>query len=268
MGYGDAVLLAVLQGLTEFLPVSSSGHLVLAQSLYAGADRLDLAYNVAVHLGTAAALLLYFRQDVAALWIGLWRSDRATHGLFAGRERHTLGCMLVALIPTALVGLGIDAFALPFLTRSDVVGGMLLVTGGMLWWGRGTHGAPRRLGVVGALVIGLLQGAAVAPGLSRSGVTISAGVLLGLDRETAARFSLLISVPAILGAALLQVAKLPAEPLTQVGPYLAGMLVAGAVGYGAIAWILRLVQRDRFHVFVWYVWPLGGLAILSAHLGG
>ena len=268
MGYVNAVLLAVLQGLTEFLPVSSSGHLVLAQSLYGGADRLDLSYNVAVHLGTAAALLIYFRQDVAALWTGLFHADRATHGLFAGRERHTLGCMLVALIPTALVGPGIDAFALPFLTRPDVVGGMLLLTGGMLWWGRGTHGPTRHLGVIGALVIGLLQGAAAAPGLSRSGVTISAGVLLGLDREVAARFSLLISVPAILGAALLQVAKLPAEPLTQAGPYLAGMLVAGAVGYVAIAWILRLVRHDRFHVFVWYVWPLGGLAILSAYLGG
>lgn len=268
MGYVDALLLAILQGLSEFLPVSSSGHLVLAQYLFGGMERVDLAYNVAVHLGTATALLGYFRKDVGALWTGLIHPDRASSGVFAGRERYTLGCMLVALIPTALVGLWIDTFMQSFLTCPDVVGGMLVLTGCVLWLGRGVQAGRQQLGVLNALVIGLLQGAAVTPGLSRSGVTITVAILLGLDRQVAARFSLLISVPAILGATLLEVVKLQAESPPRLGPYLAGMLAAGLVGYAAIAWILRLVQQDRFYVFAWYVWPLGGLTMLCAHLCG
>ena len=115
-------------------------------------------------------------------------------------------------------------------------------------------------------MIGLLQGLAVTPGISRSGATITGGILLGLDREFAARFSLLISVPAILGATILEVSKLEAHALPAFGPYVAGMIAAGLVGYAAIALTLHLVRQDRFYLFAWYLWPLGSLLSLGSYL--
>jgi undecaprenyl-diphosphatase len=147
---------------------------------------------------------------------------------------------------------------------------MLLLMGCMLWWGKG-QGArtpTTRIHALHALVIGVLQGFAVIPGISRSGVTITGGILLGLKRELAARFSLLISIPAILGATLLEVSKLEEQALPPLGPYVAGMMVAAGVGYAAIALILRLVQQERFHLFAWYLWPLGGLVSVGFHLLG
>ena len=268
MGYFDACLLAVLQGLTEFLPVSSSGHLVLVQYFFGGSGEIDLLYNIALHVATAVALLTYFRHDIYGLCTGLIRAVPPSPSVFSGRERQTVVHIVLALIPTALLGLCIDTLFIPFFLRPDVVGCMLLLTGCFLWWGKGqaadtptTHMRARH-----ALVIGVLQGLAVIPGLSRSGATITGGVLLGLKRELAARFSLLISIPAILGATLLEVAKLEEQALPPLGPYVTGMVVAGSVGYAAIALILRLVQQERFHLFAWYVWPLGGLVSIGYHL--
>ena len=268
MGYVDALLLAVLQGLTEFLPVSSSGHLVLAQYFFGSSGEIDLLYNVVLHVATGFALLAYFRKDISVLCAGLVRPTQPSLSVFSGREKQTVLYIIIALIPTALIGLCIDKIFISFLTRPDVVGGMLLLTGGLLWWGRGQESrrTTTQMRSSHAIVIGLLQGLAVTPGISRSGATITGGILLGLNRELAARFSLLISVPAILGATLLELSKLEAQALPPLGPYFTGMVVAGSVGYAAIACILRLVQQDRFHVFVWYLWPLGGLVSIGFHL--
>ena len=268
MGYFDALLLAVLQGLTEFLPVSSSGHLVLAQYFFGRSGEIDLLYNVALHVATGVALLIYFRQDLIALWTGLTRPSQASKSVFSGYEKQTLGYIVLALMPTAVVGLFIDKVLISLLARPDVVGCMLFITGAFLWLGRGRQRqhrtAPMRS--TDALVIGLLQGLAVTPGISRSGVTITGGILLGLDREFAARFSLLISVPAILGATILQVSKLETHALPPFGPYVAGMIIAGLVGYAAIALTLRLVQQDRFYLFAWYLWPLGSLLSAGSYV--
>lgn len=268
MGYFDALLLAVLQGLTEFLPVSSSGHLVLAQYFFGRSGEIDLLYNVALHVATAGALLTYFRQDIYGLCTGFSRAVSPSPSVFSGRERQTVVHIILALIPTALIGLCIDTSFISFFTRPDVVGCMFLLTGFFLWWGRGQEpsGATTHMRARHALLIGILQGFAVIPGISRSGATITGGILLGLKRELAARFSLLISVPAILGATLLEVSKLEGQTLPPLGPYCAGMVVAAGVGYAAIALILRLVQQDRFHLFVWYLWPLGGLVSIGFHL--
>ncbi|MCY4388415.1 MAG: undecaprenyl-diphosphate phosphatase [Desulfurellaceae bacterium] len=270
MGYSDACLLAVLQGLTEFLPVSSSGHLVLVQYFLGSSGEIDLLYNIVLHVATAVALLTYFRRDLYGLCTGLIRTAPPSPSVFSGRERQTVFHIVLALIPTALLGLYIDTLFIPFFLRPDVVGCMLLLTGCLLWWGKG-QGArtpTTQMHALHALVIGVLQGLAVIPGISRSGVTITGGILLGLKRELAARFSLLISIPAILGATLLEVSKLEEQALPPLGPYVAGMVVAGSVGYAAIALILRLVQQERFHLFAWYLWPLGGLVSIGFHLLG
>ncbi len=268
MGYFDACLLAVLQGLTEFLPVSSSGHLVLVQYFFGSSGEIDLRYTIALHLATAVALLAYFRHDIYGLGTGLIRGAPPSPSVFSGRERQTVVHIVLALIPTALLGLCIDTFFLPFFIRPDVVGCMLLLTGGFLWWGKGreSYTPTTQIHMRHALAIGILQGFAVIPGISRSGATITGGILLGLKRELAARFSLLISIPAILGVTLLEVAKLEEQALPPLGPYVVGMVVAGSVGYATIALILRCVQRERFHLFAWYVWPLGGLVSLGYHL--
>lgn len=270
MGYFEACLLAILQGLTEFLPVSSSGHLVLVQYFFGGSGEIDLLYNIVLHVATAVALLTYFRRDIYGLYTGLFRAAPPSPGVFAGRERQTVVHIVLALIPTALLGLCIDTFFISFFIRPDVVGCMLLLTGCFLWWGKGqeVHTQTTPMRARHALVIGILQGFAVIPGISRSGATITGGILLGLKRELAARFSLLIAIPAILGATLLEVAKLEEQALPPLGPYVAGMVVAGSVGYAAIALILRLVQQERFHLFAWYVWPLGGLVSIGYHLLG
>ncbi len=270
MGYFDACLLALLQGLTEFLPVSSSGHLVLVQYFLGGSGEIDLLYNIALHVATAVALLTYFRHDIYGLCTGLIRAAPPSPSVFSGRERQTVFHIVLALIPTALLGLYLDTLFIPFFIRPDVVGFMLFLTGCLLWWGKGRepHIPTTDMHALQALVIGILQGFAVIPGLSRSGATITGGVLLGLKRELAARFSLLISIPAILGATLLEVSKLEEQVLPPLGPYVTGMVVAGSVGYVAIALILRLVQQERFHLFAWYVWPLGGLVSIGFHLLG
>ncbi len=267
MGYLEAVVLAVLQGLTEFLPVSSSGHLILAQQWLGGLGNVDLFYDVLLHLATALAVLVYLRRDVWQLARGALSPGEAGEGPFAGQERRMVGFLALATVPTGLVGLALDRWAFAWLTRPDVVGAMLMLTAVILWWGRRPAGVqPRDMRSVDALGIGVLQGLAVTPGISRSGLTIAAALRMGLHRKVAARFSLLVSIPAILGATLLKGLDALEEPLPPVGPYLVRMLIAFLVGYASIAMILRMVQQQRFHWFSWYVGPLGALVILWYHL--
>lgn len=262
MSYLDAVLLAVLQGLTEFLPVSSSGHLVLAQQWLGGVGHVDLFYDVLLHLATALAVLIYLRRDVWQLARGALHPGQPGVGPFAGQERRILGFLLLATVPTGLIGLTLDRWAFAWLTRPDVVGFMLMLTAAILWWGRRPAGMqPRDMRSFDALRIGVLQGLAVTPGISRSGITIAAALRLGLHRKVASRFSLLVSIPAILAATLLKALDAVHEPLPPLGPYLVGMLVAFAVGYAAIAVILRMVQQQRFHWFSWYVGPFGAFVV-------
>jgi len=269
MGYLEAIVLAVLQGVTEFLPVSSSGHLILMQQWLGGVGHVDLFYDVLLHLATAMAVLVYLRRDVWQLTLGALRPTSAGTGPFAGQERRIVGFLLLATVPTGLVGLALDRWVFETLTRPDVVGLMLLVTAAILWWGRRPAGQqPRDMRTTDALQLGLLQGLAVTPGISRSGLTIAAGLHMGLHPRVAARFSFLVSIPAILGATLLKALDALQEPMPSVGPYLVGMAIAFLVGYASIGMILRMVQQQRFHWFSWYVGPLGALVIVWHHLPG
>ncbi len=268
MSYVEAVTLAVVQALTEFLPVSSSGHLVLSQRWFGGSGEVDLLYNVVVHLATMVAVVLYFRRDLWALARGLVGPVAASGSVFDGHEGQGLWYIALANVPTALLGLFIERFLWSTVTRPDVVGVMLIVTGAVLWCGRGR--LPSRsmaeMGTRDALVVGVIQGLAVLPGISRSGTTIAGGMMLGLERELAARFSLLISIPAILGATVLEWWGTGTASARPLGPYIAAMLVAGSIGYLAIDIIMRLVRRQRFYLFALYVWPLGVMAIASDYL--
>jgi undecaprenyl-diphosphatase len=240
MSYFEALLLAILQGLTEFLPVSSSGHLILVQHQLGGAEGVDLRYDVMLHVATVMALLAYFRRDIAELWRGLLKPASPSQGVFAGQERRTLTYITLAVVPTGILGLVVKRFLVSELLHPDVVGTMLVMTGCLLWWGRGRK--PQR------------------------GITITGSIMLGLERELAARFSLLISIPAILGAAALEFHHTISGPTPPLGPYCAGMAAAAIVGYVSIGLILRMVRQDHFHLFAWYLWPLGIFTILASSL--
>jgi undecaprenyl-diphosphatase len=259
MGYIEALVLAVIQGLTEFLPVSSSGHLVLAQHWFGQFGETSLLYDIILHLATVTAILMYFRHDLLTLGLGYVGWTTTQGSLFQGFERQTIHYVLLASIPTAIIGLGIRSIGLETLVQPSVVAVMLLITGVILWLGRGRNSARgiQDMGVRDALVIGFVRGIAVLPGISRSGSTIASGVLLGLDRELSARFSLLISMPAIVGAAILEIGQAMNQIHEPIGIYVAGMVLAALVGYGSISLIIKLVRQDHFHLFSYYLWPLG-----------
>jgi undecaprenyl-diphosphatase len=263
MGYFEAVALAIIQGLTEFLPVSSSGHLVLAQHWFGQFSETNLLYDIMLHLATVTAILVYFRQDLLTLGLGYVGWTVTTPSLFQGFERRTVHFVLLASLPTALIGLGIRSIGFEALSQPSVVAVMLVITGLILWLGRGRNSARgiQDMGIRDALAIGVVQGFAVFPGISRSGSTIAGGVLLGLDRELSARFSLLISMPAIMGAAVLEIGTAIYQVHEPMSVYVIGMVVAALVGYGSISLIIKLVRRDHFHLFSYYLWPLG-LSIL------
>ena len=273
MAVVESIVLGVVQGLTEFLPVSSSGHLVLGQRLF-GMTEPELLFDVVLHLGTLAAVIIVLHRDLAALirealylphTLRNWSSIKA-----AWRERpeFKLGCLVVAgSIPTGLIGVGLKDVFEPLFASPSAVGAALLLTGTVLFITRFLSGGDRnidRFGTGRSLVIGLVQGLAITPGLSRSGLTICTGLFLGLDRELAARFSFLLFIPAILGALLLQLTSSGAGTFTAAELGL-GFLAALISGLGALVLLFRVVRRGRLHYFAFYCWLIG-LATLALGL--
>jgi len=253
MGAVESALLGVLQGLTEFLPVSSSGHLVLAQSLLPGFQQPGVLFDVLLHAGTLLAVLVYFRRDVLALV-----SSLAPGG---DREyRRVVFLIVAATVPTGLIGVLFKHPLEALFHAPRAAAAMLLVTGGLLWVSE-VLGRPRdgldRLGVPRALAVGTMQGMAIVPGISRSGSTIAVGTLLGVRGEDAARFSFLLSVPAILGAVVLQLPELSAMDGGASVAYGAGVLAAFAAGLGAIRFLMAAIRRGRLRWCALYCWVLG-----------
>ncbi|MDT8441393.1 MAG: undecaprenyl-diphosphate phosphatase [Desulfuromonadales bacterium] len=255
MNFIDAILLGILQGATEFLPVSSSGHLVLAQYLLDDFRQPGVLFDVLLHVGTMVAVVLYFRRDLLDLFSSLWRRDAA-----AERERSTLVMLLVASIPTAVIGLSFKDFFEGLFERPDLVCLMLLVTGSLLWLAQKLRDqqTPRtRLTILDALIVGTAQGAAIIPGISRAGATIASLLLRGIDGETAARFSFLLALPAVFGAALISLKDLEAVATADILPYLAGTTASMIAGLLCIHLLLLVLRNQRLHWFAIYCWAVG-----------
>jgi len=266
----EAVSLGAVQGVTEFLPISSSGHLVIFQHLL-GLQEPELSFDIMVHVGTLAAIVVVFLQEVAAMLRHglpeLWRhvaSRQIRPGGPPSPERMVMWVIL-ASIPTAVIGLtGRETFE-GWFGSPRVVGTMLMVTGTVLFLTRYASGRQHQAsGMQGwqALSIGIVQGIAVIPGISRSGSTISAALLLGVERQLAATFSFMISLPATLGAVVLSLADLAtAEP----GQWTAcglGALVAFGTGYISLRWLLGVVKRGNLYNFAYYCWAAGAVGLL------
>lgn len=272
LSYASAAFLGVLQGATEFLPISSSGHLALAQHfLEVDAESPPMImFDLAVHLGTLVAVAVVFAPDFATY---LRRLIAESSGEFTGRRFawKITGLGIAASIPTAAIGLLFKdqltaAFGKPFW-----IGCALIFTGTLLWatnrFPRPTRGW-RRFGYGRAVLIGLGQGLAILPGVSRSGTTISLALMAGIKRRWAGQFSFLIAVPAILGATLLVLKDLLEKEVAVAsvidGPLIVGSLIAAVTGYVALRALLSIVHRAKLHYFSYYCWLLGAVVLVLA----
>jgi undecaprenyl-diphosphatase len=254
----QAIIIGLVQGATEFLPVSSSGHLVLVP-WWLGWDDPGLTYDTVVHLGSLVALVFYFRRQIMQLLSGWWHSVR-TRSL-ATDQAHLSWLVIASARPGTLIGYFGESFFRRILGSPRDVSLLLLGTGALLLAGERVGrktGSLRAMNLGHALVIGLVQGCAIAPGLSRSGATIAAGLMLGLRRDEAARFSFLMSIPIIAGAAGVQVLKDAFAGLImgQIPQLAAGFLAALLAGYVAIRFLLDYVCRHSLRPFAYYCWAI------------
>ncbi|TAJ16840.1 MAG: undecaprenyl-diphosphatase UppP [Dehalococcoidia bacterium] len=269
--YLRAVVLGAIQALTEFLPISSSGHLLLAGRVM-GDDISSLTFDVGLHLGTLAAVLLYFWRD----WTGMALSsvtDAVEHQWHLSRwtTQGRLACLVVlGTLPAVIAGGLLDTYIEEHVRGAGVVGVTLILGAGLLWVADRfvAQQGLERLRARNALTIGLAQTVALIPGMSRSGMTISAARMMGFDRVSAARFSFFLSAPVVAGAAVLKLGKaLTGDEAVAWGPLALGAITSGVCGLLVIRWLLGYMQRGTLGVFVWYRIALG-LAVLAAVAGG
>lgn len=278
MSWWEAILLGLVQGLAEFLPVSSSGHLVLGQYLL-GIQEAGITFEVFTHFGTTLAILTVYRERVwtlirdglsglgnGAAWRAAVRPGPIETDENTSRETAALrliGLILVSMIPTALVYILFkDALEAAF-NDPRVACGMLLVTGTLLLLMRLRPHPDGRLGIPKALAIGLAQGAAMIPGISRSGSTIATSIYLNVDRKDAADFSFLMLLPVIIGATLLETLDLfETEVTIDWLPLLLGTIVAYASGVWAIKVVIAFVRRGNLFYFAFYCYAVGLLGLL------
>lgn len=258
------LVLGAIQGLTEFLPISSDGHLALAEMLF-GIHEDNLAITVALHSGTLLAVLVYFHRD-------LLRLAAALPKMASGRsaERTLLVAIVAGSVPTAIVGLALRDATKSLSTNLWAIAIFLVGSGAwnyVIVWRTKRGGATREIDAItlkDAIAIGFVQGLAVMPGLSRSGSTIGMGSLLGLTREAAARYSFLLSLPAVGGALLLEAKDITSFPREQMLPVIMGSVVSFVVGIAALAILFRVLRTGRFEVFAFYCWSLALAVFLAA----
>ena len=269
MDAAQAVALGALQGLTEFLPVSSSGHLVLLQNLF-GFKEPELLFDICLHIGTLAAVCIIFARDIGRLLNTFFRLPAlmAAHGgfrsLFADHpDVRMIVLIVIGNLPTVVLGLLFHQVVDTIFGSVLIVGGMLLVTGTILWFTRWVRAEGRPVAlftVKDALIIGFMQGLAILPGMSRSGVTISTALFLGINREESGRYSFLLAVPAIVGALGLEL-KAGISNSIPIGVIVLGTMTAAVVGSIALMILLSMVKRGHLHRFSPYCWMVGGIAI-------
>lgn len=259
--------LGILQGLTEFLPVSSSGHLVILQALLPGFREPGVLFHATVHLATLGAVLAYFRGYVAGIARAAFMPSRADPAAL-----RLLWLVAVGTVPTALIGFFLAEPLERLFASVPTAASMLLLTGALLF---ATDRAGERaggiaaMGVTQALVIGFVQGAAIVPGISRSGATVAAGVFCGLERGLALRYSFLLSIPAIAGAFVLQLATHGFEgAAVNLLGYGLAFLLAFAAGYASIGMLLKVLLARRLTWFACYCWILGVAVLAVARLSG
>ena len=281
-----AVILGIIQGVTEFLPVSSSGHLAIAQILF-GMEEADLLFDILLHVGTLIAIFIVYYKDIAKLLVagfsvvGCWfynlyvfvtnlfREDKLEYkGVITNGYRKFAMLVVVSCIPTGIIGI-LDRHIVSELSKILIVPGcFLLVTGGVLLLAQFSSGGdkrPREATYVDSLIIGAAQGVATMPGISRSGMTLTAALLLGFDRKFAVKYSFILSIPAVLGSLIFELTDVDLSAVTTgyAVSALVGMIVSAGVGFVCIKVMLSVVRKKSFIGFSIYCFALGILAIIG-----
>ena len=267
MGYIEAIVLGLVQGLSEFLPISSSGHLAVLQSLFEINEDKVIFFAVLLHIGTLVSIFVVYHKDIYALIKELFLLFK---DIFTGKglrikERpiRKLGIMIiVSSIPTAIMGLLFSDYIDKIFGSLTVIAICWIITGFILLFSEKLKNNKKEIEGMkyrNAIFIGICQGLAIMPGISRSGSTIVGSLVTGLKREFAVEFAFLISIPAILGSAILEfpkAIKAGIEPST-IGPMIVGFLVAAISGYFAITTMIKLVSKHKMRYFSYYVWIIG-----------
>lgn len=268
----EGILLGLIQGLAEFLPISSSGHLAILQHIFGIEGDQVLTFAVLLHLGTLFSLIAVYYKELWDLILELLATikDLLTgKGLrMQGNETRTMGVMIiVATIPTAIIGLLLNDFFSGLYNSLASIGVALILTGTVLWIVERLKPGNKSLEnmkIRDALLVGIFQSIAIAPGISRSGATIVGSLSAGLNRPLAVKFAFLISIPSIIGAAVLEAPEALAHGIetSYILPILSGIIVAAVSGYIAIKTMIRLMSNKKLHIFSYYTWVVGALVLL------
>ncbi len=267
----QAIIIGLVQGLTEFLPVSSSAHLIFAQQAL-GVSDVGLAFDVLMHVGTLVAVIVYFFNDIVNMIKGFLLSlVDLKNGNFMGEikkdpYKKLAWLTILATIPVGVVGVLFNDMIESMFQGLTIPAFLLLVTGCLLYASQRMNSGRidvRNVTIKEALIMGCGQALAVLPGLSRSGTTIAAGLFAGLDKEFAAKFSFILSIPAILGAAVFQLKDLSGGSI-EIGACIAGFIVAVISGYLAISVLLKIVREKSLDIFAYYCWIVGLIVLIGS----
>ena len=260
----EAIILGIIQGLTEFLPVSSSGHIELVKAMFDREDPFSDEMTIVLHFATALSTCVIFRKDILEIFQGLFQFKNNNQFKFSIK-------IILSMIPAAIVGLSFEN-EIKSLFNSNVllVGLMLIVTGLLLLVADKATATKKKVSFGQAIIIGIAQAIAILPGISRSGATISTSVLLGIDREKAARFSFLMVVPLIFGKIAKDLWDLIKEPAVTDNvsylPYVLGFAFAFVTGLIACTWMIKLVKSSKLYYFSIYCFIVGIAAIIYTFL--
>ena len=257
----QAGILGLVQGLGEFLPISSSAHLVIVPWLFNWEDP-GLTFDIALHIGTLIAVVIYFWKD----WLQLINKGVTDA---RSREGRLFWYLVLATIPGAMIGLLLEKKAETSFRNPVLIAIMLIALGIVLYWVDRKSAKKieaENISLKTSFLIGLSQALAIIPGVSRSGITMTTGLFLGLTREGAARFSFLLSAPIIFGAAIVKVPHIIANPAVITTNFIVGMVVSCVTGIASIGFLLRYVQTKTFLPFAWYRFILGALILTIVFL--
>ncbi|MEO9485303.1 MAG: undecaprenyl-diphosphate phosphatase [Ekhidna sp.] len=261
MSWVEALILGIIQGLTEFLPVSSSGHLEIGSVLLEVYSTDNLLFAVTVHLATALATIAVFRNDISILLKDIFKFQWNESTEFAAK-------IIISMVPVFIVAIFFkDQIEELFVGNLLLVGSMLLITGGLLLFAHFKNDGNKPVGFVAAILIGLAQAFAVLPGISRSGSTIATALILGVERSKAARFSFLMVLIPIMGASLLELLDYTENPTghsIDTLSLIVGFVAAFVSGYIACRWMIKIVKRGKLTYFAIYCFIVGLIAIIAA----
>ncbi|MDR1135292.1 MAG: undecaprenyl-diphosphate phosphatase [Clostridiales Family XIII bacterium] len=270
----ESVILGLLQGLAEFLPISSSGHLALLEYFFGIEGEKVLSFTVLLHVGTLISIFIVYRRDIWELIIELgavFKDIFTGRGLMVNKnDTRRLGFMIiVATIPTVIAGFTLRDMFSSLYTNITVVGAALIITGTMMFFAeRGAYGARGLLEMKfsHAVLVGVLQSVALCPGISRSGSTIVGGLVSGLNREFAVRFAFLISIPSVIGAVVLEAPEAfrGGIEMELLLPIIVGVALAAIAGFVAIKAMIRLVSGKKLYYFSFYTWIVGAAVVAYA----